>query len=131
MAEFVKETVTTSGSTADVQRGQNSTRDASSSQTIAYLVYFFFGVLEVLLTFRLGLRLAGANPVSGFVSFIYGASGIFTRPFEGIFRSAYNQGVETTSVLEPATIVALLVYAAVAWGIIVLIKISSGEKQAD
>ena len=55
--------------------------------------------------------------------------GIFILPFEGIFRRAFTQGVETTSVLEPATLVALLVYAVAAWGIVKFVRISSGEQQ--
>lgn len=131
MADFVKETIVTRGSTSNENSGSSSTREASSSQTIEYLVYFLFGMLEVLLAFRLVLKLAGANPMSTFVSFVYGVSGLFIMPFEGIFRRAINKGVETASVLEPATIVALLVYAVIAWGIVLLIRISSGEKQAD
>lgn len=104
---------------------------ASNSQTIEYLVYYFFGALEILLAFRLILKLAGASMASGFVKMIYGLTGIFTWPFEGIFRKAFTQGVETTSVLEPATIVALGVYAIVAWGIVKLVRISSGEQQSE
>lgn len=104
---------------------------ASNSQTTEYLVYYFFGALEILLAFRLVLKLAGASIVSGFVKMIYGLTGIFTWPFEGIFRRAFSQGVETTSVLEPATIMALLVYAIVAWGIVKLVRISSGEQQPE
>lgn len=104
---------------------------ASNSQTTEYLVYYFFGALEILLAFRLILKLAGASLASGFVKMIYGLTGIFTWPFEGIFRKAFTQGVETTSVLEPATIVALAVYAIVAWGIVKLVRISSGEQQPE
>ncbi|MFZ2200133.1 MAG: YggT family protein [Microgenomates group bacterium] len=104
---------------------------ASTAETSEYLVYYFFGALEILLAFRLVLKLAGASIASGFVKMIYGLTGIFTWPFEGIFRRAFTQGVETTSVLEPATIVALAVYAIVAWGIVKLVRISSGEKQPE
>jgi hypothetical protein len=56
---------------------------------------------------------------------------IMIWPFEGIFRRGFAQGVETTSVLEPATLVSLAVYAIAAWGIVRLVRISSGEKQAE
>ena len=55
---------------------------------------------------------------SGFVYFVYALSGLFVMPFEGIFRKAFARGVETTSVLEPAVIVAVLVYVTLSWGII-------------
>lgn len=104
---------------------------ASSFQTVAYLVYFLFGALEILLVFRLLLKLAGANVASAFVAFIYGLTGIFILPFEGIFRRGLNPGIETTSVFEPATLVAIIVYAVVAWGIVKLVHILSGERQRE
>ena len=104
-------------------------RDATGSQTVEYFVYFLFAVLEILLIFRLVLKLTGASLSSGFVGFVYGLSGIFILPFEGMFRRLFSQGIETTSVLEPSTLVAIIVYAIVAWGIVKLIQISSGEKQ--
>ena len=104
---------------------------ATSMQTIEYLVYFFFGFLEILLVFRLLLKLAGASATSAFVNFIYGITGLFTLPFEGIFRSGVSRGIETASVLEPATLVAIVVYSFIAWGIVKLLRISSGEKQMN
>jgi hypothetical protein len=103
--------------------------EATKSQKIEYVIYFLFGVLEILLAFRLILKLTGASLTSGFVRLIYSLTGIFILPFNGIFSKGYAQGVETTSVLEPATIVAIFVYILLAWGIVKLIRISSGEKQ--
>ncbi|HAZ73674.1 MAG TPA: YggT family protein [Candidatus Pacebacteria bacterium] len=102
---------------------------ATSSQTVEYLVYFFLGVLEILLAFRLIFKLTGASIASGFVSSIYGLTSIFILPFEGIFRRGYAQGVETTSILEPATLTAMIVYAVLIWGIIKLVRIFSGETE--
>lgn len=105
--------------------------EASNTQTTEYLVYYVLGALEILLAFRLVLKIAGASMVSGFVKVVYALTGIFVMPFEGIFRKGFAQGVETTSVLEPATIVALIVYAILAWGIVKFVRISSGEKQVN
>lgn len=96
---------------------------ATGSQTNEYLVYYFLGALEILLTFRLILKLAGANSSSAFVGLIYGLSGIFVMPFQGIFRTAYASGAVVTSVFEPSTLVALIVYAVIAWGIVKLVRI--------
>jgi len=68
--------------------------------------------------------------MSSFVDVIYTLTGIFILPFEGIFRRGYAQGVETTSVLEPATLTAIIVYAILAWGIVQLVHVLSGERQA-
>ncbi|MEX0896373.1 MAG: YggT family protein [Patescibacteria group bacterium] len=101
---------------------------ATTAQRTEYVLYFILGALEILLAFRLILKLTGASMASGFVTFIYGLTGIFVQPFEGIFRSATSAGVETTAVFEPSTVVAMIVYALLVWGIVKLIHIFSGEK---
>lgn len=133
MAEISKETVTTQGNNINpvvntTTKNTSVKSTATSSQTIEYLIYFILGVLEILLAFRLVFKLAGASLASGFVSLIYKLTGIFILPFEGIFRKGFAEGVETTSVIEPSTIVALIVYALIAWGIVKLMHILSGER---
>ena len=129
MAEIVKQKVTTQNQGPVTARTTEVKSVATSFQTIEYLIYFFFGALAILLAFRLVLKLTGASMSSAFVGLIYGLTGIFILPFEGIFRRGYTQGIETTSVLEPSTLVAIIVYAVLAWGIVKLIRIFSGEKQ--
>lgn len=156
MAEIIKETTTTqenntntvasnpaSSGTTGSQASQTTTtqrninpavddqgnRKASGSQTGVYIVYFLFGILEILLAFRFVLKLAGASTSSGFVSFVYDLSGVFAAPFKGIFHQSLAQGAETTSVFEPSTLVAIIVYALVAWGIVKLIQILSGKQR--
>lgn len=129
MAEIVRETINTQEGHADVVLPVAKEEGASSYQTVEYLIYFFFGILEVLLVFRLILKFMGANTSSLFVSFIYGLTGIFILPFEGIFRRVVAQGVETKSVLEPSTFVAIIVYGILAWGIVKLIQIFSGKQK--
>jgi len=94
-----------------------------SNLKLRSMVYYVFGILQTLLAFRLIFKLLGANPESTFVSLIYTVSGAFLSPFTGIFRSAVNQGIETESVLEPTTIIAMIVYALIAYGIVRLIEI--------
>lgn len=129
MTEITKETITTQGNNAKPVVATPTRSVATSSQTVEYLIYFFFGLLEILLAFRLVLKLTGASISSAFVGLIYGLTGIFILPFEGIFRRGYAQGVETTSILEPSTLVAIIVYAVLAWGVIKLVRIFSGEQQ--
>jgi len=92
------------------------------------IVYFLIGILEALFAFRLVFKFLGASPDSGFVSFIYSVSGVFLAPFSGIFRTAVTTGIETKSVLEPATIIAMVVYALVGYGIIRLIEILKRQR---
>lgn len=106
-------------------------KGATGTQQAEYIIYYIFGALEIILAFRLVLKLAGASLSSAFVGLVYGLSGIFILPFEGIFRRGTAPGIETTAVLEPATLVAIAVYGVVAWGIVKFIRISSGEAQVD
>lgn len=87
------------------------------------LVYYGFSVIETLLVFRFVLKMLGANAGSPFVSFVYSISSIFERPFRGIFSPTVSTGLESSSVFEPSTIVAFLVYLVIASGIVELINI--------
>jgi hypothetical protein len=129
MAELIKETLTTHGQIISPAVNAGALEETTSSQTSEYLVYYIFGVLEILLAFRLVFKITGASMSSAFVGLIYGITGIFVAPFVGIFRSGFSQGIETTAVLEPSTLVALVVYAVLAWGIVKLIRIFSGQRQ--
>ncbi|SPF36165.1 conserved membrane hypothetical protein [Candidatus Desulfosporosinus infrequens] len=95
------------------------------------IVYYILGVLEVLFAFRLIFKLLGANSQSPFVSFIYTVSQAFLSPFSGIFRSTVTKGFETQSVLEPTTIIAMIVYAVLAWGIVKLIEINTPHQTTE
>lgn len=103
---------------------------ATNNETYEYLIYFIFGVIETLLVFRFFLKIVGASTASSFVGLVYGSTGVLIMPFEGIFKRSLAQGIETTSVLEPSVIVGIVVYALLAWGIVRLVRIGSGEKQA-
>jgi len=61
----------------------------------------------------------GANAASGFSSLIYSLTDILILPFKGIF----GVGVSGSSVLEPAAIVAVIVYLVVAWGLVYLLDL--------
>ena len=92
------------------------------------IVYYILGILEVLFAFRLLLKLLGANPYSGFVSFIYSITQVFLAPFISIFRSGVTRGNVTEGVLEPSTIIGMIVYAIIAWGIVKLFDIAMTPK---
>lgn len=129
MAEIIKESVTSEneGQTAEVTTEVKS--EASGSQTVEYIIYFISGLLNILLAFRFFLKLTGASTSSVFVNFIYDITRIFVLPFEGIFNQGSAQVLETTSIFEPATLVAIFVYGVLAWGIVKMVRIFSGETQ--
>lgn len=132
MEEIVKETVVTQGrSNSYTPVYKDVVHEATTTQFLEYIVYFLLGIIEILLGFRFLLKLMGASLQSSFVAAIYGFSGVLIAPFQGIFRNGFTQGVETTSVFEPSIIVAVIVYGVFAWGLVKLIRLSSGEKQID
>lgn len=98
-------------------------------QTVQNSIYLFFAALDIILLFRLVLKLLGASHSSDFVVFVYNLSGIFVAPFQGIFHAATSEGIETTSILEPATVVALIVYSILAWGIVELARVILATKK--
>lgn len=129
MTTIIEEVVTSTNTNKDKIVSTPIRTGATRSQTNEYLVYYFFGVLETLLVFRLILKIAGAGFNSWFVSILYTITRFFIIPFEGIFRKASINGIETVSIFEPSTIVAIIVYGVLAFGIVKLIRISSGEEQ--
>jgi hypothetical protein len=80
------------------------------------IVWYILGLLEVILAFRFVLRLFGANPAAGFTSFIYGITYPFAAPFLSVFKITDVNG----SVFEWTTLLAMLVYWLIAWGIVKL-----------
>ncbi len=84
------------------------------------VVWYILGILELLLAFRFVLKLLGANPNAGFTDFIYSVTYLFAAPFLNVFKVAKVEG----SILEWTTLLAMLVYAIIAWGIIKLFVMS-------
>jgi hypothetical protein len=80
------------------------------------IVWYILGLIEILLAFRLVLKMLAANPGAGFTSFIYGTTYIFAAPFLNVFRVSRVEG----NVFEWTTLLAMFVYLVVAWGIIKL-----------
>lgn len=83
------------------------------------IIWYILGVIEVLLIFRVVLKALGANPNSGFANLIYTLSNPLALPFRGIFPTPVVEG----SVFEWSTIIAGLVYALVAYGLVQLFQL--------
>ncbi|MEO8065575.1 MAG: YggT family protein [Candidatus Doudnabacteria bacterium] len=78
------------------------------------VVWYILAILEALLLFRFVLKLLAANPQAGFSSFIYAITAPFAAPFLSVFKISQVEG----NILEWTTLLAMLVYWLVAWGII-------------
>jgi hypothetical protein len=77
------------------------------------LVWLLFGILEALIALRIGLKLIGANPDSPIAVYLYGFTGLFLLPFEGLTGTPASGGM----VLEISSVIAMLVYALIAWAL--------------
>lgn len=100
-------------------------QESHLGQTIIGLV---FGAVEIILAFRLGFKLLGANPGNEVVRAVYTVTQYLVGFFEGIFSKVSTNGLETKAVLEPATLIAMLVVALIAWGVIKLVRPRSGYR---
>ncbi len=113
---------------ASVSRSQVHTEVRSPIEAVmARVVWFVFGAIEILIAIRFTLILLGANAEAGFVRLIYGISGIFMAPFVAVF------GTDTVSgaTFEWSALVAIAVYALIAWGIVALIHAVSPRSHAQ
>jgi uncharacterized membrane protein len=90
------------------------------------ILYTLLGGLEILLAARFVLKLIGANPGSGFAAFIYGLSGVFVAPFNGLIATPASGG----TILEVTTIIAMIVFALIVWGIVRIIPIITDRPSA-
>jgi uncharacterized protein YggT (Ycf19 family) len=103
----------------EVSQDKNLRRENRRSWVVNILS-FLFGALEVILALRFVFRLLGASQNNSFTQFLYNLSQVFVAPFNGIF---HDQALGTRSVFELSTLVAMLVYALLAWGLVALSRV--------
>ncbi len=120
----IKETTTRSGNTLEkTTEVSNPKSQSEHTQMVAErVVWFIAGVLLVILGLRFVLTLMGANTSNSFANFIYNTSHPFVAPFFSLFNyKHYSYG---TSHFEVYTLIAMLVYALIAWGITKLVTLN-------
>jgi len=130
-AARVAEVHTTSVPRTEMDRVESVAYDPYEGRRLAayrltQLVYWIFGLIEGLIALRIVLKALGANPAAGFAEFIYGITTPLVGPFLGLFNNPSYQN----SVLELSSIVALIVYALLAWLLGKLIWIIAGETRS-
>lgn len=84
------------------------------------IVWYILGIIEVLLAFRFLLKLSAANAGAGFSKFIYTITAPFATPFLTVFPRSQVEG----SIFEWTTLLAMAVYALIAWGLIKMFVMS-------
>ncbi|HEX9094563.1 MAG TPA: YggT family protein [Candidatus Dormibacteraeota bacterium] len=103
---------------APVERA-SVTQPGSYSFRAAAVAGFVVGLVDVLIAARFLGKLLGASSQSAFVHFIYQLSSVMVAPFTGIFGDTGTK----TNTFETASLVAIVVYAVIGWGLVVLIRI--------
>ena len=94
------------------KRAIDAANQNSAVARVVRIVYFLFGVLELLLAARIVLQAVGANDNNTIASVILGLS----HPFVALFSSLFsNPALGAHAVLELTTIAAMIFYAVVAW----------------
>ena len=96
-----------------------SATSTSATYRAAQIVYLLLGIGEAFMIARVVLKLLAANADVGFVRFVYGVSAPLVAPFQGIFPTPTGNG----SVVEFSSLVAIAVYAVVAWAIVRVVSI--------
>ncbi|MDB5181871.1 MAG: rane protein of unknown function [Candidatus Saccharibacteria bacterium] len=85
------------------------------------VVWLIAGILLALLAVRFLFALLGANPNNGLANFVYSITHPFVSPFFNLF--SYDEVTAGRSSVEFFTLVAMLIYGLVAWGISRLLTI--------
>lgn len=112
----------------NVERQTVATETTAPTSVIAKrIIYYIVGIIVALLLLRIVLLLLAANQGNAFVDFIYALGGIFAAPFFGIFSYTPVYGA---SVFELSSVVAILIYMLVGWGIAKLLTLGSNTRTA-
>lgn len=83
------------------------------------IIWYILGFTEVLLVFRVVLKVLGANSSIGFTRLIYFLTTPLTAPFSGILRVS----ITGNSMIEWSTVIAATVYLCVTWGFVYFLDI--------
>lgn len=107
------------------------TRDVAAERRLGWfqvsrIVGTLLVILEILLGIRFVLHLIAANPDSGFAVFIYGITGVFVAPFDGLIGTPTSGG----TTLEVTTLIAMAVYALFVWVLVRVLSIVADRPSA-
>ncbi len=106
------------------QQTSSITEEGRYNFRAAAIVGFVVGVADILIAARFLGKLLGASSQSAFVNFIYQVSSPLVAPFKGIFGDAGS----SSNSFETASLVAIVVYAVLGWGIVMLIRILTAPR---
>lgn len=93
---------------------------AAGVSKLTGFIWLLTGMLEILLGLRFLLKLIAANPQTPFVDLVYSLSAPFLWPFFGITGTPAANNM----VFETPTLIAMLVYALLAWIVVKVIRLA-------
>ncbi len=121
----VRETTTIADNNTTQRQIVETTASPSGVVIAQRIIWFIFGAISITIAIRFVLLLLGANREAGFTDFIYSLSAPFVAPFVGIFgEPTYGQ-----SVFEVSSLLAIVVYLLIAWGIAKLLTINRPREE--
>ena len=88
---------------------------------VIQIIWTVLGIVETLLAIRVVLKLLAANPGAGFSAFIYSITNPLVVFFQGVFPEPQSNG----SMLELSALLAMVVWALLAWAIVRVIEITT------
>lgn len=94
---------------------------------ISRVVMFVFGVIGVLIAIRFVFTLLGANAEAGFVKFVHNLPGVSMALFNTVLKALSVSGVT----FERSALVAIAVYALIAWGLVALVRSASPLRHSE
>ncbi|MGH7217985.1 MAG: YggT family protein [Candidatus Microsaccharimonas sp.] len=121
----VRETTTNDGNATVQKRAVGRTQYTPGVVLLQRIVWYIAGLISVIIALRFIFLLLGASREAGFTDFIYSISAPFVAPFVGIFGEP-TYGV---SVFEISSVLAIIVYLLIAWGIAKLVTIGRPQDE--
>lgn len=118
--EDLKERINTESNETNAHPSNTAPINTTSKKPAGFkrpiLLYLIIGIVEILLLFRFTFKLTGADATSGFVGFIYNVTNFLVAPYSYF-------------IFEPGTLIAMFVYAIIAWGIAKIIIITGDRRR--
>lgn len=119
--------VSTSGGVAPVAEARTEyVSRVSPGRRALEIIYLVFGIVDGLLFVRLLLKMLGTNPDAPFSSFIYGLTDFLLGPFRGMLPAT----VSGRTIFEASVLIAILVYALLAWVLAKIVEIAYSRSVA-
>ena len=87
---------------------------------VTQLIWLFLAILEATIGLRFFFKLIGANPENPFAAFLYRFTDFFVAPFASLTGAPAAGGM----IFEFSTLIAMIVYALIFWGLERIVYVS-------